>query len=362
MSLYERVKGVFTRQNVSGDYVNGGTTIQPFGFLVFDETQFNPTPGVGASFALSGSGDDVYLFSGDASGNLTGYSHGWAFAAAEADVSFGRYVNSVGEEHFPRQVARTFNTTNAGPLVGPLVINEVMYHPFAGYDEYIEIRNLTGSPVSLDGPGGNTWKIGGVNYVFPAGQSIPANGYALVVGINPTTFRTKYGVSGAVPIFGPYAAVLQDSGERLSLEMPDTPYLNSQGQTVVPYIVIDSVRYNDKTPWSVDADGNGPSLQRLTSSAYADDPVNWFASGATPGAGNSTNLNPSVTLTAPAAGASFTVPATVGFTANASDSDGTLAKVEFYVDGGKVGEDVSSPFAFAWTATGGIHTCTAVAI
>ena len=342
--------------------IPAGTTIPANGFVTFDETQFNPTPGVGASFALSGTGDDVYLFSGDAAGNLTGYSHGWDFAAAEADVSFGRYVNSVGEEHFPRQTARTFGSANAGPLVGPLVLNEIMYHPYVGYDEYIEIRNLTGGTVSLDGPGGNTWKIAGINYVFPVGQSVPANGYALVVGIDPATFRTKYSVSAAVPIFGPYAGALQDSGERLSLEMPDTPYLNGLGQTVVPYIVIDAVRYNDKAPWSVNADGNGPSLQRLSSSAYADDPVNWFASGATPGAANNTNLNPTVTLTAPASGASYTVPATVNFTATAGDSDGNVAKVEFYVDGGKVGEDASSPFGFAWSATGGIHTCTAVAI
>jgi hypothetical protein len=122
------------------------------------------------------------------------------------------------------------------------------------------------------------------------------------------------------------------------------------------------VRYNDKTPWPVAADGDGPSLQRLTSSAYADDPINWFASGATPGLPNSINQSPTVALTAPANGASYTLPATVNFAATASDSDGSIAKVEFYVDGNKVGEDTSAPYTFAWTATGGVHTCTAVAI
>ncbi|MEO7318284.1 MAG: lamin tail domain-containing protein, partial [Chthoniobacteraceae bacterium] len=342
--------------------IPASTIIPAGGYLVFDETQFNPTPGVGASFALNGNGDDVYLFAGNAGGALTGYSHGWDFAAAEQDVSFGRHVNSVGEEHFPRQTSRTFGAFNAGPRVGPLVLNEIMYHPYTGYDEYIEIRNLTGSPVSLDGPGSNTWKIAGIGYVFPAGQSVPANGYVLVTGIDPATFRTKYGISAAVPVFGPYAGVLQDSGEQLSLEQPGVPYVNSLGQTVVPYIVIDAVRYNDKAPWPVDADGNGPSLQRLVSSDYADDPMNWFASGATPGAGNGTNVNPTVTLTAPANGANFTVPATVNFTASASDTDGTIAKVEYYVDGAKVGEATVTPFAFAWAATGGIHNCTAIAI
>src|SRR5678816_2278580 len=150
---------------------------------------------------------DSYLFSGNAAGNLTGYSHGWDFAAAAQDVSFGRYVNSVGDEYFPRQTARTFNGANAGPLIGPLVINEIMYHPFVGYDEYIELRNLSGNAVSLDGPAGTTWRIAGANFNFPAGQSIPANGYALVVGIDPATFRATYGIPGAVPIFGPYAGL-----------------------------------------------------------------------------------------------------------------------------------------------------------
>ena len=42
----------------------------------------------------------MWLFSGDAQTNLTGYVHGFAFGAAENLVSFGRHVNSAGEEHF----------------------------------------------------------------------------------------------------------------------------------------------------------------------------------------------------------------------------------------------------------------------
>src|SRR4051812_26118655 len=42
------------------------------------------------------------------------------------------------------------------------------------------------------------------------------------------------------------------------------------------------------------------------------------------------NLPPSVALTAPASGASYSAPATVTLTASASDSDGTIARVDFY--------------------------------
>ena len=57
------------------------------------------------SFSLNSAGDSIYLISGDAKTNLTGYSHGFSFGAAANGVSFGRYVNSTGEEQFPAQLA-----------------------------------------------------------------------------------------------------------------------------------------------------------------------------------------------------------------------------------------------------------------
>lgn len=343
--------------------IPAGTIIPAGGYAVFDETHFNPSPGVAPSFALSAAGDDVYLFSGTAAGDLTGYSHGFDFAGGENGISFGRYVNSVGEEQFPRQSALSFGEPNAGPLVGPLVINEVMYHPYPGYDEYMEIRNLSATAVALYDPANpsNTWQVGGWNYFFPPASSIPAGGLALVVGIDPGVFRTKYAVPPQIQIFGPAGGVLQDSGERISLEMPGTPVLVN-GLPQVPYAIIDSVRYNDKLPWPLEADGGGPSLQRFNAGAYADDPVNWFANGATPGTANSQNQLPTVAITAPSNNSNYVLPATITFQAVASDPDGSILKVEYYINGSKVGEASAPPFAYAWPATGGIHSATAKVI
>src|SRR5213076_1559319 len=52
-----------------------GTMIAAGGYLVFTETDFNPTIGTTNNFSLSSQGEEVYLFSGDANTNLTGYSH-----------------------------------------------------------------------------------------------------------------------------------------------------------------------------------------------------------------------------------------------------------------------------------------------
>ncbi|HUR47514.1 MAG TPA: lamin tail domain-containing protein, partial [Candidatus Saccharimonadales bacterium] len=53
-----------------------GTTIAPFGFVTFYETNFNPQPDLFPSFALSALGESLYLFSGNANTNLNGYSYG----------------------------------------------------------------------------------------------------------------------------------------------------------------------------------------------------------------------------------------------------------------------------------------------
>jgi hypothetical protein len=62
-----------------------------------------------------------------------------------------------------------------------------------------------------------------------------------------------------------------------------------------------------------------------------------------------TNSPPSVGLTQPAAGAAFTAPATIAIAADAADSDGTIAKVEFFSGATKLGEDAAAPFGYDWT-------------
>ena len=341
------------------------TSIAPGGYVTFDESQFNPTPGISSSFSLSSNGERVYLYSGDAGGNLTGYSHGFEFQAADANVSFGRHVNSVGDEGFPAQTARTFGAVNAGPVVGPLVINEIQYSPLAGYDEFLEIKNISGAAVNLWDAANpaNTWKVGGLDFFFPANTTVPAGGLVLLVGIDPATFRAKYQIPAAVPIFGPYAGLIDNNGERLELEKPAPPYIDGMGQTVVPYVIVDALRYNNKAPWPPSAAGAGPSLQRTNSTLYGDDPANWFASGITPGANNAVNVAPAVTLVSPANGASFTLPVAITLVANASDTDGFISKVEFFDGAVKIGESSTQPYSIAWsTASPGSHTITARAI
>jgi hypothetical protein len=43
-------------------------------------------------------------------------------------------------------------TINTGPRVGPVVINEIRYHPAVGEEEFIELKNLTNGVVRLYDP------------------------------------------------------------------------------------------------------------------------------------------------------------------------------------------------------------------
>jgi RHS repeat-associated protein len=77
---------------------------------------------------------------------------------------------------------------------------------------------------------------------------------------------------------------------------------------------------------------------------------------------NPPNQPPTVSLTAPTNGAGFTTGTAVAMGATASDGDGTIDRVEFWVDGAEVGQDASSPYTYSWTATNGSHTVQARAV
>jgi len=78
--------------------------------------------------------------------------------------------------------------------------------------------------------------------------------------------------------------------------------------------------------------------------------------------GTVSNALPLVSLTSPANSAGFTTGSTVTLSANASDSDGTIAKVEFFQGATKLGEDLTSPYSFAWTGVpAGSYSLTAKA-
>lgn len=287
----------FVRTNAVTGYdlkkyrIPSGTVLPAGGFMVFYERDFR-TLNTNAPFALSESGETVYLSSASAAGDLTGFVTGALFGASERGISIGRYATSVGVDFAP--LSRTtfgadvpgslaeFQTgagaPNAPPRVGPVVINEIMYNPTGGGSEFIELLNVSGTAVDISG-----WTIAGASFSFPTGTVLAGNGLMLVLKTNTTSvsaFRSAYQVPESVPIW-PHDFVLENEGEALRLEKPNATPLD-------PPIDMERIRYNDKSPWPTEADGEGPSLERFSATDYGNDPVNWrtVQPGGSPGRNN----------------------------------------------------------------------------
>ncbi len=275
------------------------------GFMVFYGTNsFDATNAFNANgtnaFGLGGNGDQLYVFSGDGT-NLTGYAHGFDFGPAEQDVTFGRYITSSGASHFVAQKSATLGSLNSLPLVGPVVLSEINYHPpdiianNIGYDnpadEFIELQNLSAFPVPLYDPAHqtNSWQLqNAVQYAFPANAILPAGGFLLVVGFDPAAdaaataaFRARNFVPDALPLYGPWrqGQHLDNVSAAIELVKPGVPATNG-----VPLILVERVKYSNTAPWPPGGDGFGLTLQRVVASSYGDDATNWVAVAPSPGA------------------------------------------------------------------------------
>jgi RHS repeat-associated protein len=104
--------------------------------------------------------------------------------------------------------------------------------------------------------------------------------------------------------------------------------------------------------WAMNADGS--SQVNLSNNAVGDYGPSWQ-----PAAGN---LPPSISITSPANGATFTAPASIAITASASDSDGSISRVDFYNATTLIGTAISAPYTFNWNnVAAGNYTLTAKA-
>lgn len=262
--------------------IPANTVIPKGGYKLFTADAFNADT---SGFQFDSHGEEVFVFEADASGNLTGYNHGFTFGEVENNISFGRYVNSIGETHFVPMATSTPGAANSNPLVGKIIITEIMYNAPDGI-EYLEIQNISNDTISLFDPDNvsNTWKVSGIGFDFPPNKKIAPGQIMLLIDDTTTVddFRSKYSVDSKVPILT-YPSTLQGNGETIKIEKAEKSYVDPDLITVVPYMLIDWVTYGSSSPWPTEADGSGKSLNRVKNNAYGNDPANWNAGSPTPG-------------------------------------------------------------------------------
>ncbi|HKW36900.1 MAG TPA: Ig-like domain-containing protein [Burkholderiales bacterium] len=111
-------------------------------------------------------------------------------------------------------------------------------------------------------------------------------------------------------------------------------------------------------PYSIAWTDVGPGSYSLTAVATDNQGASTTSSAVT----IRVNAPPAAALTSPAPGASFTAPATIQLIANALDSDGSVARVDFLQGTTPIGTASTAPYSFDWTKVPqGIYALTAVA-
>ncbi len=280
--------------------IAAGTSIPAGGYIVFYEDKHfgnEADPGGQTAFGLSKDGETVYLQSGSGS-VLTGYSQQEKFDASEPGVSLGRWQKTTGAYNFVALSSPTPGRANAAPVVGPVVISEIMYHPMDVEDaEYVELLNISGSAVTLyDATRNAPWRFTddpqdpSIELLFPADTPVTlAPGERMILAKDAIMLYAKYNVPANVKVLAWGAGNLANDGRKIQLSKPGDQ--DDQGNHT--WIRVDRVVYSDGLhpqdfaegvdTWPVEANGTGKSLVRIDPHAYGNDPVNWRAAVPSPG-------------------------------------------------------------------------------
>jgi len=144
-------------------------------------------------------------------------------------------------------------------LDATIVINEILYHAPNDQEEldYIELFNTSDSPVNLAGMKFTQ----GVDFTFSKEASLDAGAH-LVLCRNLEVYKTFFQQDA----YGQYGKILNNKGETVQIS-------DASGNS------IDEVKYGDRFPWPVSADGYGASLERICPTSPGNVAANWTASG-----------------------------------------------------------------------------------
>lgn len=166
-----------------------------------------------------------------------------------------------------------FNPTNLTP--GTVVINEINYNSNDNHEsgDWVELYNPGEMAIDV-----SNWRLkdDDDNHIYNVpDETIIDSGDYLVIAQDINQFFEFY--SNEISIIGPFDFGFGGGGDQIRI-------FNDLGE------LIDSVQYDDVSPWASEADGNGPTLELINSDLDNSSPESWAASEGygTPGALNST--------------------------------------------------------------------------
>lgn len=263
------------------------TTIQPLNYLLM-WADGEPSDGpLHLDFRLNADGEAIALFDTDGVTLIDSLTFGKQFE----NISYGRYPD--GGNAWQIFEMPTPGGPNTGQT-GPVVINEIMYHPYHSDTspentrlEFIELFNRGTEPIDLAG-----WQLSNAaEYTFPNDIILNPGDY-FVVAAYINNFVAKY--PGVTNVTGNWTGKLSNSSEKIEL-------LDSNNN------IVDEVRYADGGDWAwrqlgpedhghrgwewiAEHDGEGKSLELINAVLPNEFGQNWESSttqGGTPGRVNS---------------------------------------------------------------------------
>lgn len=256
----------------------------------FDVKDFSSDP-----FTLAPFGDDNWDFTAelpaDAGASLEHSSCQWAFdfTAWQTDLPDATHGFSDVEVVAPHSIA-----TGEWLTPGDIIVNELMWmgSTVSTSDEWLELKNMTGSALSLSG-----WKLenagtGGTTLTIPAGKSIPAHGYFLIANYDKTSASSALNVTGNWVTTS--LALGNTNNGNVILKAPNNTVIDSAlGETVWPAgsngTLKQSMERND-----VPGDGLLPENWHTCVSGAANGVPYWDATGNNFGTPQAANLSPIV--------------------------------------------------------------------
>ena len=161
---------------------------------------------------------------------------------------------------------------------GSLVINEINYNSSEDHEsgDWIEIFNPGDMDIDVSG-----YKLkdddNDHSYNLPDETIIPSGEY-LVISNDLEAFSELY--SNQIPIVGPFDFGFGGGGDEVRI-------FDLEG------VLIDSVNYDDESPWPIEPDGNGPTLELKNSNLDNELAESWSSSSGfgSPGMQNTNYLN-----------------------------------------------------------------------
>jgi len=264
-----------SKSNLMKFRIPSGTSIPPNGFLTFTEDlhfgEASNDPGRFESFALSDTGETVYLTSTN-SDQLSHYYFREEFGPSLEGQTIGfHYKPSSDSYNFLPLENPTPGAINSLPRLGPIVISEIMYH---GTVEYLELLNVSSKPIPL-----RDWKIEQGIEIQISSDLVINPSQRIILSGDAGLFRSLYRPEEGLVVLEWADGKLNNGGETVELERPGP--LNKWGNPT--FVRVDRVKYDNKQPWDIDADGTGLALRKVDENSYGNDFINWLASPPSPG-------------------------------------------------------------------------------